>query len=187
MNVKKVFWLLLLHFELFVLGTLIFILLFNTNLFRNITVFFYRGILLLLVASLFTMIIAIIVNLVSSRNIFTVRDVLLSLVLVFCINLVFFTHVPVTGDRSISVFLLGYMSNQSDKILSNDEITRAFVDRFVYEYGSMDKRLDEQILSGNIFKDKNGYRITKRGIFLIKLFNLVADIFVIDKKVVSPK
>lgn len=186
MEIKKIFWAFFLHLELFILGSLLFILLFHTNLFASVSVFFYRGIFLLVISSILIILIAIVVKTVSKRKIFTVRDVLLSVVVVFCFNLVFFTHVPVTADRSISVFLLGYLNDHPGEIITKDEVAQVFIKKYIYEYEGINKRFEEQIASGNIVDEENGYRITKQGKFIISVYNLIANLFDIDKKIVSP-
>ena len=41
------------------------------------------------------------------RKFFIITTILLSVTLIASINLVLFTHLPVTAERSVSVFLLG--------------------------------------------------------------------------------
>jgi len=186
MSVKKPSWLLFLHLELLVLGTSLFILLFQTSLFKEITVFFYRGVLLLFLASLIIMLTGVFVRAVSLGKIFSLYDVILSTLLVFSINLVFFTHVPVTADRSISVFILGYMNKYSGNTLSQEEIGKAFSQKYINDYGAIGKRLEEQMASGNIIEEGSEYRITRQGKLIIRVYDFIADIFGIDKRNISP-
>ena len=186
MKAKTAVRVLLWHLEFFVLGTALFVFLFHTGLFRNITVFFYRGIALLLVDCLFMVLLIAVIKFMGFRKSFAIRDVIISILLIFSLNLVFFTHLPVTADRSVSVFLLGYINSQSDKILTKKEITKVFVDKYIYEYEAMDKRLSEQIISGNIVEEGSGYRITGRGKFVMSVYGFVADVFTVDKRIVSP-
>lgn len=183
---RRLFWILFLHLELFVLSTLVFILLFRTHLFKNVTVFFYRGILLLLFATLITTLIALVIKVVSRRNIFTFRDIILSFLSVLCINLVFFTHVPVTAERSVSVFILGYMNENSEKSLTREEVARAVVEKYLYENKNIQKRFREQITSGNIVHEEGRYKITKRGRFIMSIYDFIAGLFSIDEGNLSP-
>ena len=182
---KTNLWEALWHLEFFVLGTLLFILLFRAPLFQQ-TPFFYRGILLLLVDCLLIFSLIILVRLLGFKKLFSVRDIITCIVLIFSVNLVFFTHLPVTADRSISVFLLGYFNNHPGKLFTAEEITQVFINKYLYENGNIQKRFDEQIVSGNLLEEGKGYKITKRGKFVMQLYNFVADIFMIDKKNISP-
>jgi hypothetical protein len=186
MRVKKIFWLFLLHLELFVLGSLFFILLFQTPLFKGTGVFFYRGLILLLAASLATILIAIAVRAVTLGKMFSFYDVILSCLLVFSLNLVFFTHIPVTADRSLSVFMLGYMNKYSEGALSQKEIAEAFSQKYIRDYGAVNKRLEEQIASGNVAKEATGYRITNQGKLLIRVYSFFSDLFGINKRNIFP-
>ena len=117
-----------------------------------------------------------------SNSFFTLRDIILALVLFFCVNLTFFTHLPVTAERSISVFLLEYFNKNSDRYLTKEEITKIFIDKYLYENKAMEKRLHEQIFSGNINQDGEKYKISKQGQNLMKFYRIINIIFNINKK-----
>jgi len=186
MNVKKSLWLFLLHLELFVLGTALFILLFQTELAKSTTVLFYRGIILLSIVTLFTFFVGVGINFALRGKTFSLSDALLSSVLIFCLNLVFFTHLPVTAERSVSTFLLGYMNENSDREISEEEMAKVLIDKYIYEHEGVRKRFDEQTVSGNIFNSGSGYRITSRGKFVMSVYNFVTDLFRISKKNIFP-
>jgi len=178
--------LLLLHGLFFILGTAIFVFLFHTNLFKSINVFFYRGIVLLLVSCALILLFQYIYKQKAHKTLFTNRDIILSIVLIFCFNIVFFTHLPVTADRSVSVFMLGYINTNPGKKITNEEMVQLFYDKYLNEYGEIDRRFNEQIISGNIIQVGDGYQITKQGRFLMKIYRFVATIFTVDEKLVSP-
>lgn len=186
MTAKNILKLLVLYSTFLVAGTIIFIGLFHTGLFGNIKVLFYRGIILLIITSFLTALLQYVFKQKTHTGLFTYRDLVLCCVIVFSFNLIFFTHVPVTADRSISIFMLGYMNNNADKIITNEEMTKYFIEKYVQEYKGMDKRFTEQIASGNIIPLENGYRITKQGQIVIKIYSLIAKLFVIDSKNISP-
>jgi len=186
MSFKEIRLLILWHFQFFVIGTGLFILLFYTPLFENITVFFYRGIVLLMLSCFMLALVFLFIIKKQHRKILNYRDLIISIVLIFCINLVFFTHVPVTADRSISVFLLGYMDNHSERKFSENEITEVFVDKYVYKNNSISKRLYEQIVTGNILSQRDEYGITKQGKFIMRIYKFIAEVFDIDDNNFSP-
>jgi hypothetical protein len=186
MSIKEVCRAIMSHVIFFALGTIFFVFLFHTNLFKEINVFFYRGIILLITSCIFVLLIEVLYERTFYGKIFTHKDIILSVVLVFCINLVLFTHLPVTADRSISVFILGYMDKYPDKIFTKDMFAKVITGKYLYEYGAIDKRLSEQIISGNISRDGSTYTITEQGKFLIKLYGIIVDMFNISKKLISP-
>lgn len=175
-----------LHITFFILGTVLFVLAFRTGLFENINVFFYRGIALLTVTCALMIIFLIFYTRSSWGNIFTYRDIAFSIVLIFCLNLVFFTHLPVTADRSISVFLLGLVNKYQDKGLTKQAIIKIFTEKYLYRYEAIDKRLNEQLVSRDIEQEDGVYKITNQGKLLIRLYSIVADLFGIDKKLIFP-
>jgi hypothetical protein len=181
----KAFWTVIWsHIVFFVVGTAIFAFLFHTPLFKRVDVFFYRGIALLAVSCILMLLVMLIYKKRSQSVLFTWRDIILSTVLIASVNLVFFTHLPVTAERSVSVFLLGYMNEYSEKSFTNEEITKALYDKYIIEYGAVGKRLHEQLVSGDIYRDGDGYKITSQGKSLMKIYSLVADLFGIDKRFV---
>ena len=186
MAVKDIVKLFVFHIITFFLGTIIFVLLFHTRLFKSMDVLFYRGIMLLIITCIVFTIILLFLKRNALFKLFTYRDVILAITIVFSFNLLFFTHFPVTSERSISLFMLGYMNNNSNKLMTKEEITNLFIDKYIVEYGEIEKRFYEQIVTGDIAGDRNGYHITKRGQLILKFFNFIDDLFLIDKKIISP-
>lgn len=187
MGIKQGFKLILIHFFLFILGFVLFLISFRTPIFASMDVLFYRGILLLFVICIFVAILIFFLKKYTFKDILTYRDLVLSITLIFSFNMLFFTHLPITADRSVTVFLLGYMNNNATKTITEDEMNSFFIEKYVYSYGAMDRRVHEQITSGNLVKEENGYRITSKGRLLMKLYAVIADIFDLDKKFISPR
>lgn len=173
-----------LHLVFFTLGTFLFIILFR--LFSNINVLFYRGIVLLFLSCIILLLFMVFLKRTVYGKFFTYKDIILSIVLIFCLNLLFFTHLPVTAERSISVFLLGYMNKYSNRAFTNKEISKIFKEKYVDDFHETDKRLSEQLISKNIASENNTYKITNQGKLIIKLYSLIADIFNINKQLISP-
>lgn len=170
----------------FITGTVLFISLFKTGLFTNFDVFFYRGIILLFTSCLFTTLILLLIKRKWFQDIFTYRDIILALVLIFSFNLLFFTHIPVTANRSLSVFILGYLNHYSERALTKQEISQEFLKKYLEENQGIEKRLHEQLVSKNIVQVDNGYQISNQGELLIKFYLIIADLFGLDKKNLTP-
>ena len=183
MDLKNFFKIFLIHLSGFLAGTFLFMFLLWANFLKGIEIFFYRGIALIFVSSLIMLLIFLALKQKVFGRLFTYRDIILSLVLIFSFNLIFFTHVPVTVDRAVSVFLLGRL-NESPH--TKQEITQELIDKYLIDYGGVDKRLREQQVSGNIVQIDDKYQITEQGRFIVKIFSVVTKIFRIDNKNIFP-
>lgn len=80
-------------------------------------------------------------------------------------NLAFFTIVPVTIDRSVSIFLLGWMAEHRAEPQTPGDLGRAFSEVYVGRFGAIDRRVREQLASGTIEPAgaDGGYRLTAQG------------------------
>ena len=170
---------------IYVVSSIVYVLLFSTPLFGGMDVFFYRGIALLFAASLISAGLGFMARKFWLRHIMTYRDILLIFTIFICVNMVFFTHVPVTAERSISVFMLGYMSEE-DRVFTEKDIEDFFISRYVKDYRMFEKRFHEQIVTGTIRPEGGGNVLTDRGKSLVKFYNFIADCFHVDKKLIHP-
>jgi hypothetical protein len=166
-------------------GSVLFVALFHTGLFTDVSVFFYRGILLLLVATLLTTLALVILWRTKLRDLLQIRDVLLLASLLFSANIVFFTHLPVTADRSISVFMLGYLNEHGGE-MTKAQIEDLIVRQYIQEDGAVDKRLEEQLVSGDLVQTGDTYRISEQGKRLMGLYKVIAELFGLDRGNVAP-
>ena len=172
---------------LLILGSLSAAMFCRTGLFSFIDVFFYRGIALILFCGLLSAIILAVLRCLLFRNFFLRRDIAWFFILFCAINIVFFTHVPVTADRSITVFMLGYLADNSDRSFSKEEMEDFFIERYVHEFGAFDKRFQEQIETGTIAETAPGeYRITASGIQLMQIYEKTAKLYRIEEKLIHP-
>ena len=209
-SVKSLPFLLLIYAALFLAGSVLFVFSFHTPLFAGIDVFFYRGLVLILfwgvvLAAAMLALRAFLnrsgaaspagaakgrENAAPSRwkGLITVRDVLLLFTAFCCVQTVLFTHLPVTADRSISVFMLGHFADNPDRDFTETEIEDFFIQRYVKDYGAFSKRFHEQEETGTIARDKNGdgWRITENGKRLMKLYEQIARWFALDEKLIHP-
>jgi hypothetical protein len=165
-------------------ATAAWIVLFHTPILAG-AVFFYRGLILLAVTAIIVTIVLIVVGRTSFRNLIGVRDILLIVSLLVSINTVFFTHLPVTADRSISVFILAHM-NRADGPLTSDQVADSVVREYLLERGAIEKRLDEQVVTGTVVRSGDAYVISEEGRWLIGLYELITGVFNIDTVNLSP-
>ena len=182
---KKNILFLLLLLVLFVFGSVLSIIAFQTPLYKSIDVFFYRGIAIIVLTGVVISFVLLILRHCFFKDVLLVRDAFSFFLVFCCVNILFFTHVPVTADRSISVFMLGYMADNEEKCFSEEEIEDYFIERYVKDNGAFAKRFHEQVETGTIEEVTPGkYQITESGVKLMKMYEKVAEIYGIDDKLI---
>ena len=175
------------HLILFLLGSVGFIVSFHLGALSFIDVFFYRGLILILIWALLATAAMLFLKRWRFSALLDYKDIILLFIAFCCIHVVFFTHLPVTADRSVSVFMLGYMADHQDEGFTEKEIEEVFTEKYVKEYQAFAKRFHEQEISGTIREIENGeYQISERGLSLMKLYEWIADWFNIDNKLIHP-
>ena len=169
----------------FIVSFLIFVSLFHTTLFSNVKVLMYRGLIFLLLVAIINLSLGNILKKFFFKNL-NGFDIFSIMVMVCSIMMVFFVLVPVTVERSVSVYMLSEM-DESGTSFSKEDIEEKFIDTYVKKFGAFDKRFDEQIVTGTINKvDDNKYIINNKGKFIVKMFRFISKIFNTDKKLVYP-
>lgn len=188
MSKKEFFKLILVYAVLFIIGTAAYIASFHTFILSFLNVFFYRGIALIVLWGIIISAVMFIIKKKWMKDTITIRDIILLFMCFCCINVVIFTHLPVTADRSVTVYMLGFMDNHTDETFTKEQLEQQFIDQYVIEYGAFDKRLEEQIVSGNIEEVAPGqYKITKGGEFLMDIYGVTVDWYALDDKLVNPQ
>ena len=165
-------------------ATVVWVVLFHTPLLSG-SVFFYRGLVLLALVGFVAATVLFVLRQTVLRGLLGIRDILLVLSLLLSVNVVFFTHLPVTADRSISVFMLAWM-NRADNPLTADEIEQGIVQEYVIDREAIAKRLEEQLVTGTVVPSGEGYVLSDEGRSLVALYELIARLFNIDTDNLSP-
>jgi hypothetical protein len=104
--------------------------------------------------------------------------------LALAFNIAFLIVVPVTVDRSVTVFLLGQIARAPNGI-SAAELRQALVNKYVDQYDAVDRRMREQSLSGNVEASGELYKLTAQGTRFIKFSRFVGSIFGADLRYVT--
>jgi hypothetical protein len=165
-------------------ATAVWIFLFHTPLLAG-AVFFYRGLVMLAVTAIIVTVVLVALWRTSYRGLIGVRDILLIVSLLVSVNMVFFTHLPVTADRSISVFILAYM-NRAEGPLTAEQISDSVVEEYFLKRQAIDKRLAEQVVTGTVVRSGDAYVISDEGRWLVGFYELIATAFNIDTANLSP-
>ena len=165
-------------------GAIIFPLLFLLGVFQSIDILFYRGIVLLMLSLLLQFLLVFFVF--KKINNLSYANIIAILSLTFGLNFGFFTLVPVALDRSISVFLLGSLAG-SERALTKEDLSSLFDEFYMKRYSAIDRRVHEQLVSGNIEPSDGGYTLTNRGRKFIATSQLIAHVYGIDDRFLNPK
>ena len=177
--------LILVYIVIYLVCSLMFVGLFHTGLLKGMNVLMYRGIAFIVLTGIIAAIVMGIVR--KFWKFVTIRDIIMMFVIFCCVNTVIFTLVPVTVERSVSVFMLSYMDENSDKTFTQESVGEIFTAKYVNEYGAFEKRFNEQVVTGTIKQNADGtYSITDRGRLIVKGFRLLAEWFDTDRRLVYP-
>ncbi|WP_336490484.1 hypothetical protein [Methylobacterium nigriterrae] len=174
-----------LHILAVSLGFLCFVALFQIDLLPGIGILFYRGLALLIVAFVVTLGLALVAAGRLADWGVRRRDALGACILSLALNLGFLVLLPVTVDRSISVFVLAEMAAHPDEAYTAERMRGVFEKRYLGEYRQIDRRLQEQAASGNVRASGDAYVITPQGRAFIRLSRLVANAFRTDPRFVT--
>ena len=177
--------LILVYIVIYLVCSLMFVGLFHTGLLKSMNVLMYRGIAFIVLTGIIAAIVMGVIR--KFWKFVTVRDIIMMFVIFCCVNTVIFTLVPVTVERSVSVFMLSYMDENSDKTFTQESVGEIFTAKYVNEYGAFEKRFNEQVVTGTIKQNADGtYSITDRGRLIVKGFRLLAEWFDTDRRLVYP-
>ncbi len=169
-----------------VIGFVLLVALFRAGVLAQVNILFYRGLVLIALAFVATFATVFLAARRGPISGVRGRDAFSAAVLSLAFNLCFLVIFPVTIDRSISVFVLGQMAAHSNRAYSSDEMARVFSDIYVGEDQQIDRRMHEQLLSGNVERVGDGYRISPHGKAFIQTSKLIAWMFDGDTRFVSP-
>ncbi|MGE5562871.1 MAG: hypothetical protein ACM3ZV_06115 [Bacillota bacterium] len=164
------------------LGFAMFVLLFWAGAGASVTILFYRGVILALAAAILTGAAAFWLTRGTGESSLPVAAAALSL----SFNICFLVLLPVTVDRSVSVYLLSTIERRQAAGIAPSDLEQAFVDGYVVKMGAVDRRIDEQRRSGNITVGADGkVRLTRQGRRFMDLSRLVARLFGTDSRFVA--
>lgn len=168
-----------LGFGLLVLG-------FKVGLLGQIDILFYRGLVLIVFAFLGTFALIVFGLRWLHPHGLGARDAFAAAILSLSLNLSFLVVVPVTVDRSISIFILGQMAAAPGETFTPGSMTALFTQIYVTDHHQIERRLHEQAVSGNVEKDDGGYRISARGKQVVAAARIVAAMFDSHAGILAP-
>ncbi|MES2137856.1 MAG: hypothetical protein V4502_12455 [Pseudomonadota bacterium] len=159
---------------------LIYVGLFAIGAAAGVKILFYRGVILGLVAAAIVF--------VAFALLFRGRDpslVIASAAVSFSLNVCFLVLLPVTVDRSVTVYLLSTIDRQDDRGINPAALEQAFIKGYVVDMHAIGRRIDEQRRSGNISVGSDGkVRLTDQGRRFMRFSRMVARLFGTDPRFV---
>ena len=170
---------------IYIVCTALFIALFHTSFLAGMDVLMYRGAAFIIITGTVSAVIMGVIR--KFWGFVTIRDIIMMFVIFCYVNMVFLTLIPVTVERSVSVFMLSYMEENSDQTFTEESVGEVFTTKYVEDYGAFEKRFHEQVETGTIVENPDGtYSITDSGRFVVKMFRTIADWFGTDQRLVYP-
>lgn len=184
MIVRRLLILSLTYAVALIVGFLLYLGLIATPVLGGVSILFYRGIAIALIAApLLALLLAIGGRHVQSLDLSTVIGATaLSLAFNICFLIVF----PVTFDRSVTMFLLARIEQQDGRLDARD-LERIFVADYLGTLRQIDRRVEEQALSGNILVTDGRIRLTPQGKRLMASARTVGGWFGADRRFVDPQ
>lgn len=164
-----------------VVGTVI--ALFWIGFLHEISILFYRGLVLIAIATLF----CFVVLMLASRKwpTWKPRDAVSACAFACGVAVCFLIVLPVTIDRSVSVFILTRMAALPERAFTPAEMRAVFTDVYLGRYQQIERRLEEQEISGNVARDGAGFRITPQGLAFVRLARVLSTVFQTDPRFVT--
>ena len=187
MKIKNALYQFLIYLIIYIICTAIWVGLFHTPILSGYSVLMYKGLFFVILTGILSAILMAFAKKKWSNIGLTGKDVFVMFVGFCCFNTVFFTLIPVTVERSVSVFTLSYMESHDDHLYTQEDVRDVFVDIYVDEYQAFEKRFNEQVVSKNLVEVEPGkYQLTDNGKAIVHMFRAIAEVFDTDRRLVQP-
>ena len=96
------------------------------------------------------------------------------------IHITLFVLLPVTFDRSVTIFLLESLQNQKGNIcggLTKSDMEQKVIDGYVIQNDAVEKRIDEQMTIDMIQKKNECYGVTNTAMVFLQFSSFVKQIY----------
>jgi len=158
--------------------TSFFLFLFHTSFFSYQKVLFYRGAILLILTTIIFFIFSFFLSIKNKK----VRFVILISTIIFSasINLSLFVVLPVTFERSLTMFLLTTLeSNRTNSCqgLTKKELEDRLINDYIIENKAIDKRINEQSIIDFVEEKKQCIDLTSKGLNFLRLSKLIEKLY----------
>jgi hypothetical protein len=157
--------------------------LFWVGFLHQISILFYRGLVLIAIGA----VVCFVVLLLASRKWpqWKPRDAVSACGFACGVAVCLLLVLPVTIDRSVTVFILAQMAARPDRSFTPAEMRSIFTDVYLGRFQQIERRLEEQEISGNLARDAAGFRITPQGLAFVEFARALSKTFQTDPRFVT--
>jgi len=161
------------------LGFLLYLVLIVSPFFSATPILFYRGIVAAAVtAPLLALFLAIVRRRASWLDLSTIVG---AMALSLAFNISFLIVLPVTFDRSVTMFLLARIERE-DGLLDRAALEQVYIREYLGDMHQIDRRIQEQRLSGNIRVEQGRIHMTAQGKRLLEGGRIIGGWFGADPR-----
>ena len=167
------------YFGALLLGFLLYLALIVSPVFSGIPILFYRGIAAAAVTSpLLALLLAIVGRRAAWLDLSTIVG---ATALSLAFNTSFLIVFPVTFDRSVTMFLLARIERE-DGLLDRAALEQVYTREYLGDMQQIDRRIQEQSLSGNIRVEQGRIHMTAQGKRLLEGGRMIGGWFGADPR-----
>ena len=160
-----------------IISTILFVALFWIEFFNFFDVLFLKYFILLIITTCVIFILLLFLKKLNTFKIISTKDILIISLLAFTFNNFIYGLIPFNTSRSVSVMIVGYLYNNKDKSVSNEELNEYIYKLYFLKENAVNMRIEEQIKIGNIEKVENHFKLTNKGLVIISFMNSITEIF----------
>ena len=176
-KLNYLFKLTFIYFFFIIISTILFIALFWIEFFNFFDVLFLKYFILLIITTCVIFILLLFFKKLNTFKIISTKDILIISLLAFTFNNFIYGLIPFNTSRSVSVMIVGYLYNNKDKSVSNEELNEYIYKLYFLKENAVNMRIEEQIKIGNIEKVENQFKLTNKGLVIVRFMNSITEIF----------
>jgi hypothetical protein len=169
--------LIIIYIFFFAISTILFVALFWIEIFDFLDVLFLKSFILLILTICTIFILLLFLKKLNILKIISTKDILIICLLSFTFNNFIYGLIPFNTSRSVSVMIVGYLYNNKDRSVTNEELNEHIYKLYFLKENAVNSRLVEQIKIGNIEKIENEYKLTNKGLIILKFMNSITEMF----------
>ena len=175
---KKLFKIFFTYAFIFVFFTLFYLLLFRTALFSGQTVLFYRGLILLAITTGIFLFLGFVLSLKTPK--LKLESIVAAVLVSASINLSSFVVLPVTFERSVTMYLLSVLKENQNNIcggLTKSKLENKLINEYIIKNKAIDKRVNEQRIIDFVKEENQCIGLNSKGLGFLKLSEIVGRLY----------
>lgn len=109
------------------------------------------------------------------------KDIIISILIFLFLHYTVYGLIPFNVSRSVSIITMGYFLKNKENYLTKEQVSNYVNKIYFKESQAVQKRLDEQVYLGHLKITNGKYKITNKGIYIIKLMGTISTFYNIKK------